>query len=118
MPDVERERRFRNRQALDQRCAFQISDGYRGDNGRWVSTPISWEAWCRREDRDADESIEVEPTGARPVAALTLIVRHDARLHNRDNGATVAFDGRSYFVVGVEDIGRRRYMRVHGSYSR
>ena len=118
MPDLDRERRLRSRQALDKRCIFALQNGYRGPNGRWVSTPVSWSSWCRREDRDAEERIEHEPTGARSVAAVVLIIRYDARLQNRDAGAQVTYDGRRYQITQIEDVGRRRYMRVHGSSSR
>ena len=119
MPDLSRERRDRNRQSLDQRVVFRIALG-RYVVGEYVEDFIEWTGWGRRDDADIDNAYELGPGGFHEAGDVRLVTRFDARI---TPGVTNTFtiqddrneaDCQAFRITLVEEVGRRRYMRLAG----
>ena len=113
MPDLSRERRDRSRQSLDQRVAFRIAVQGVNDFGEPESTFTEWSGWGRRDDADIDTLYQAEVSGIRELGEVRLITRFDDRIVvGPESTFTVAGD--AFRITLVEEVGRRRYMRLAG----
>ena len=113
MPDLDRERRDRSGQRLDQFVTFVVATDDYDDVGRPVTTETSWRGWGRREDIDADEFFRLGEGGVDQIGEVRLVTRHDDRLKV---GSTSGFEveGERFILTRIEAVGRRRYVRLYG----
>ena len=113
MPDLSRERRDRGRQSLDQRVAFSIAVEGVNDFGEPDTTFTEWSGWGRRDDADIDILYRAEESGIRELGEVRLITRYDDRIVvGPESTFTVAGD--AFRITLIEEVGRRRYMRLAG----
>ena len=113
MPDLERERRLRQRYNFDIPVTFKIDAGGTRDGvGRYAPNVTTFAAWCRREEPQP-ASFENTAAGARDTAGISLATRYDARIVP-GTGNSFEVDGRQYTISKVDQIGRERYMLIEG----
>ena len=117
MPDLPRERRDRARQSLDERVIFRVdAGGSYANHGEYTENVVEWTGWGRRDDADINAAYELGVEGLREVGEVRLIIRHDTRIQaGASNYFTVG--GSRFRITLVEEVGRRRYMRVAGTYA-
>ena len=114
MPDLARERRDRARQSLDQRVDFSIDIGGARDNrGEFIENVIEWTGWGRRDDADIDTAYALGEGGYHEIGEVRLITRYDDRIQV-GGCSTFTVAGETYRINLVEEVGRRRYMRLAG----
>ena len=116
MPDLERERRLRERYNLDLPVTFRIDvGGVRDGVGRYRPNFISFTAWCRREDPQP-ATVNATDAGCREASDIALVARYDVRLVP-NTSSTFTVDGVRYTLSRIEEVGRNRYMVLHGMHS-
>ena len=113
MPDLARERRDRARQSLDQRVVFGITVEGVNDFGEPTENVVEWTGWGRREDADIDSTYGLGEGGVRDFGEVRLITRYDDRIRVGPRN-TFEVAGETFHVTLVEEVGRRRYMRLVG----
>lgn len=113
MPDLDRERRDRAGQRLDQLVTFTVAESYFDGVGRPVTTETSWKGWGRREDIDADQFFRLGEGGVDEIGEVRLVTRYDDRF---EVGSTSKFEvgGETFILSRIEEVGRRRYVRLYG----
>ena len=89
--------------------------GVRDGVGRYRPNFISFTAWCRREDPQL-ATVNDTDAGFREASDIALVARYDVRLVP-STSSTFTADGVRYTLSWIEEVGRNRYMVLHGMHS-
>lgn len=97
--------------SLDRRITIQRATTVRNDYNEPIET---WEdlvtVSARRRDASAGERYSAQEVGAEITTRFTI--RYSSEVANVDPTYRIVFDGRTYNVTSVRDLGRNRWREI------